>query len=197
MENISITGITPLDYYPNSKCIINNKQNMQTIDVCVPCEKPEIEEIEEVKVNICSTKFKIIETILGPKLIFNGIMKIKVIYTANNCEQSLHSAHWEISFCDFILLDNLCNTSYDINCADLFAGLEDVCINYYDCRLINLSILYIICVSFDKEMCNSNCSSDKHNKDICCEDKQKSKCNKKNSNLKGCLNTYYYPVDHY
>lgn len=192
MENISITGITPLDYYPCYKDIIQTKQNMQNIDVFIPCEKPDIESIEEVKVNICIVKCKTIDTILGKKIILNGIIKIKIIYTANNCEQSLHSAHWDIPFCDFILLDNICNCD-DLNNLDLFAGLEDVCINNNDFRYINLSVLYIICASLYKKQssCSNQCNKNTSNKN-----KNSCECKSINSK-KGNLNTYYYPVEYY
>ena len=192
MDNISITGITPLEYYPCFKNIIQTKQNMQNIDVLIPCEKPDIESIEEVKISICIVNSKLIDTILGKKIILNGIIKLKAIYTANNCEQSLHSAHWDIPLCDFILLDNLCSCD-DLNSLDLFAGVEDICINCNDLRCISFSLLYIICVSLGKKQpiynnqCNKTASV-----------KSKNACEYKNTNsTKGNMNTYYYTVEHY
>ena len=107
--------------------------------------------------------------------------KIKVIYTAKNPEQSLHSAHWDINFCDFILLEthsydrrNLCNSN-------LFIGLEDVCILDYDERYIELSLLYILC---------PNINMSNNTKSYVCKPEP-------NANSKNLTNTYYYPVDYY
>lgn len=194
LYNISITGITPLDYYPSKKCIINCKQNIYTVDVCIPCKKPDVEDIEEIKATMCTTKCKLIDTILGPKIVFNGITNIKVIYTANNDEQSLHSAHWNIPFCDFILIDNMCNKEFNMNSLNLFIGIEDICINCYDERYINLSIIFIACLTLNKPQDNCHCS--KCSKDNCPEDKWDN--NYKDSNCeKGNSNTYYCKVEHY
>lgn len=150
MENISIVGITPLEYYPCCKNIIAVKQNMENINVLIPSQKPDIESIEEIKISICITNSKVIDTILGKKAIISGVFKVKVIYTANNCEQSVHSAHWDIPFYDFILLEDIC-CCHELNKLELFVGVEDVCINYNDLRRINLSTLYIICTYIDRD----------------------------------------------
>ena len=194
MENISITGITPLEYYPCCKDIVQTKQNMQNVDICIPCQKPDMESIEELKVSVCAEKCKVIDTIIGPKIILNGVIKIKVIYTADNCEQSLHSAHWDIPFCDFILLEDTCLYN-DQNELDLFVGLEYVCINDNDSRHISLSILYIICIVFNKLQNNYNykkqCSKDNSIKN------RPSSETKNITTTKVNINTYYYPVEYY
>ena len=185
MDNISITGIAPLDYYPCLKNIVKTKQNMKDIDVLIPCEKPDIESIEEVKVSICILNTKIIDTILGKKLIFNAEIKLKVIYTANNCEQSVHSAHWTIPLCDFVLLDNVSNC--DLNTLDLFSAIEDICIRSNNLRCINFSVLYIVCVCL-------------YNKPPTCSNPYVKTTPIKNKNqicTKGNFNKSYEDVDYY
>lgn len=144
-DNISISGITALHKYPKINCPHHCKQCLHTNLLVVPCEKPDIESINDVKVSICIDEFHIINTILGPKIILNGTKNVKIIYTANNCRQSVHSSEWELPFCDFILIKDI---SYD-NCLslinDLFVGVEHVCINNCDCRFIDVCIIFIIC----------------------------------------------------
>lgn len=145
LENIIITGITNLNSYPSCRCKNYCKQCMETDFLCVPDEKPNIESINEVKVSMCVEDFKIFDTILGPKLLVNGVKNIKIIYTANNCEQSLHSSHWNIPFCEFVLLKDI---PYDECCSlinNVFIGVENVCVKHYDKKLIDLSVLFIIC----------------------------------------------------
>lgn len=163
-DNISLTGITPLGCYPDKKCFEHCKQNIETICISVPCEKPEIESIEEVKAQVEVTDFKSINTILGPKLIINGEFKIKIIYTANNPVQSVHSAHWCIPFYEFILLKNLSPMCVR-NINNIFSALEDICINAYCSKTIDLSLLYILCPIFykkscDKKSCDDRCDCD-------------------------------------
>lgn len=149
-NNIVITGITDMDKYPpciNSKFC---KQCMQSNIMCIPDQKPEVESINEVKVSICVNNFEVFNTVLGPKLLLNGCKNIKVLYTANNCSQSLHSAHWNIPFCEFILLKDLCYERPSLIVKEVFAGIENVCVNYFDLRTLDISILFIICPQFEK-----------------------------------------------
>lgn len=150
LENILITGITPLDNYPVCGCDEFYKQVMENDMLCIPSQKPDIESINELKVSVCLDRFKVIKTILGPKIVIQGVKHIKAIYTADNCEQSLHSAHWEIPFCEFALIEGV---SYD-RCLktvmDVFIGIEEACVKCYDKRTIDISILYIICPQIRK-----------------------------------------------
>ena len=144
-DNISITGITSLDKYPNSKCEKYYKQCLDDIMLCIPDEKPDIECINEVNAKICIEDYSVLNTILGPKLFITGKKNIKIIYTADNCQQSLHSAHWSIPFCEFVLLKGLC---YD-ECKDIiesiFIGLENICVRHFEKNIIDISLLFIIC----------------------------------------------------
>lgn len=196
IDNISITGITPLDCYPNKCSIKNSKQNIKSVSVCIPCQKPDMESINEVKVTLCIDEFKLLNTILGPKVLVTIISKIKVIYTAKNVEQSLHSAHWDIKFCDFILLEDFCPSECDVYPSNLFVGLEDVCVENCDERYINLSLLYIICSHFNTNPSPKNyyCKCIKEHE----PNEYRKNCNySSTSNSKKVSNTIYYPVEYY
>ena len=142
---INISGITKMDCYPPYFEERHCKQSLENDIVCIPTQKPDIESINEIKVGLCIDGYEVIDTCLGPKLILKGTKSIKVLYTADNQQQSCHSAHWELSFCDFILLKGL---HYE-NCCNLikgvFIGLESVVVKDFDCRHVDLSIIYIVC----------------------------------------------------
>lgn len=161
-NSILITGITDLDCYPNSGLCRNYKQNMFSNTLCIPSAKPDIESINEIKIDIDIEEFKVINSILGPKLSIYGCVSVKIIYTADNCQQSVHSAHWNKPFCDFVLLKDL---SYDV-CKNLiikvFIGIEDVCIKYFNKRVVDLSILYVICPQIIVSNTSNYC--DKHSR---------------------------------
>lgn len=105
--------------------------------LCVPKQKPDIEHIDQVFVNVDITCVKLIETpkylatidnagiieydldadgfpiplpneegtyLTGRKLIIEGLLKQKVVYTAEVGCQSVHSAHFEIPFSSFIIV---------------------------------------------------------------------------------------------
>lgn len=177
-DNISISGITDLNKYPKI-CSHYCKESLHTNLLAIPCSKPNIESINDIKVSICIDKFNIIETILGPKIILNGTKNIKLIYTANNCKQSVHSSEWNLPFCDFILIKDL---SYD-NCVslinNLFVGIEHICVNNCDCRFIEICVLFIICPMIHPQYYN-------------CYNKYCSSCNNKINKCSSCNNKYNY-----
>jgi hypothetical protein len=144
-DNISVTGISSLDKYPNSKCKKYYKQCLDDLVLCIPHEKPDMECINEVNAKICVDDYSILNTILGPKLFIKGRKNIKIIYTADNCQQSLHSAHWSVPFCEFILLKDLYYNECQNIIEGIFIGLEDICIKHFEKNVIDLSLLFIIC----------------------------------------------------
>ncbi len=92
----------------------------------LPCEKPNIESIDKVYIQVKIISKRIIETpkglenvegttLTGKKLIVEGTLTQKIVYTAAVCQQSVHSAHFNIPFSaiivlrsDFCLNDELC-----------------------------------------------------------------------------------------
>lgn len=196
-NDISITGITPLDHYPIKSSMKNCKQNIKAFKLYIPCPKPDIESVNDIKVSICINDYKIIKTVLGLKIIVNLIFNLKTIYTSLTEEQSVHSAHWDISFCDFILYQNNFNCTLGSLRPNLFIGIEDLSVCNFDNRSIEISLLYIICSSLNY---NSSCSH-KDNKEPNCKDtgcKDNKVIYKHDlSKDKECNTTYYYPIDYY
>lgn len=166
-NNILITGITGFEYYPKfrvSKCC---KQGMLSNCIFVPNEKPDIESINEIKVDMNIEEYKIIKSILGPKMLIYGFLNIQIIYVADNCQQSLHSAHCSIPFCDFVLIKDLTYDRCSNGICGAFVGIEDVCVKCCSRRSVDLSILYIICPKFYNNCCeivdNNECGQPRNN----------------------------------
>lgn len=161
MDTILVTGITPLDEYP--KCAYENycKQCMESDTLCIPTQKPDVESINELKVNIKIENHKVINTILGPKIIIRGVKYIKIIYTADNSIQSVHSAHWEIPFCQFILLENLTYDRCLKNIDNVYTGIEHACVKCFEKRYVDISILYIMCPQIEGNR-NNYCKSESY-----------------------------------
>lgn len=204
-ENISIVGLTPLEQYPCRDYLISCKQCLEVDTVSIPCQKPSIESINEIKVSICINEYRLINTILGPKIIICGTKKIKIIYTALNCEQSIHSAHWEIPFYEFVLIEDFCFDECEIGLNSIFIGIEDVDINYYNERCIEIAVLFIICPNIRHHKPNpcitqNKCEYTKHEYSTVSEKSNSNhsySCNCSNDNDSINSNTYYFPIDHY
>lgn len=84
----------------------------------IPREKPDIETIDKVFVKVKILSKRIVETpdsngsdnaegtqLTGKKLIVEGVLKQKIVYTANVPQQTVHSAHFDVPFSAFIVID--------------------------------------------------------------------------------------------
>ncbi|WP_169525190.1 DUF3794 domain-containing protein [Pseudalkalibacillus hwajinpoensis] len=82
----------------------------------IPPQKPDIETIDKVFVQVKILSKRVIRTpisteenaegtkLTGWKLVIEGVVKQKVVYTAWNAVQSVHSAHFTVPFSAFIIL---------------------------------------------------------------------------------------------
>lgn len=119
-------------------------------NLCIPEVKPDIEEINDIKVeaeilgchvistpNITSNEGQIL---CGYKLIVRGVLKEFLEYTSETKEQSVHSAHYSIPFSSFIILPPNYTLGSKI---DVEAKVEDVYYKLIDnrCFFKNVTLL--------------------------------------------------------
>lgn len=109
----------------------------------IPPVKPDIEQIEKVFVNVKILSKRVVETpkgsgpnqegttLTGFKLIIEGVLDQKIIYTADKPTQPVHSAEFCFPFSAFIVLP-LGTTVTDDFCVD--ACIEDVFIKVINPR---------------------------------------------------------------
>lgn len=133
--------------------------------LCIPKQKPDIERIVRLDTKIVIDDYKIIKTpiatslegqkLTGYKLLVSGRVKQVVMYVADREEQSVHSAHFEESFCKYIVLPKNFNILTSIK---VIPYIEDVSIsdkgNRCFCECINIFLDTRFCV---------NCKNDKKN----------------------------------
>lgn len=87
--------------------------------LCVPCQKPDIEQIISISAAVEILSQRVICTpgdchipltneectdLTGRKLIIEGVLRQKIVYAAAVKEQSVHSAHFDVPFSAFIVL---------------------------------------------------------------------------------------------
>lgn len=142
--NILTFGITDLDCYPICKYNEICKEFVENDILCLPYQKPDIEVIDSIYANVCIKDFKLIKTIQGYKVIVKGTKRFKIMYTADTCDQSIHSAQWECFFCEFILISEECYNSFNICVHDVFIGIEDIVVKYNDNRIIDVSLVLVM-----------------------------------------------------
>ena len=119
----------------------------------IPCKKPDIEDINKVFVQVKITSKRVINTpnsngrtnregtkLTGKKLIVEGVLKQKIVYTALLPDQPVHSAEFDIPFSAFIVLENSAELE-DKYCVE--TCVEDVFVKVFNKREIfkNVTLL--------------------------------------------------------
>lgn len=87
--------------------------------LCIPCPKPDIEQLISISAVVEILSQRVIRTpgeyglpltneectdITGRKLIIEGVLRQKIVYAAAVKEQSVHSVHFDVPFSAFIVL---------------------------------------------------------------------------------------------
>jgi hypothetical protein len=118
----------------------------------IPCEKPCIESINKVFIDVKIISKRVIQTpaaldvnglpipneegtfLTGSKLVVEGLLIQKIVYTADLPEQSVHSAHFKIPFSVFIMLP----VGTDVDTAKFCVEIcvEDVYVKQINCKQI-------------------------------------------------------------
>lgn len=155
-ENVNLVGIYPENKIENLlNCFPTNAWTQFFIPevVDIPCQKPDVEGVVSVHSHVQIISQRVIKTpvvtgadgpdynatnsectkLTGRKLIIEGILHQKIVYTAAVEEQSLHSAHFAIPFSVFIIVDKDTTLSQKFK-IDSF--IEDI----FTCRLSERSI---------------------------------------------------------
>ena len=107
-----------------------------------------MKDIIEVIVSVSITSFKVISTTQGDKIIIDGFKHLKILYTADNDCTSVHSAHFDMPFCDFILLQTPCR---EVLCIE--AAIEHIAAHQISCRGFAVCTIILLCPVFKEHPC--------------------------------------------
>lgn len=149
------TPATPMSTASVFLNISNFKQFSIEEYLQIPCQKPDIEEINFINGSVDVVKCMVIETtpsmsvegqtLTNYKLIVHGILKLTIEYTACEPQQGVHSATYSVPFSSFIVLpaNFVPGSSIDID-----GVVEDVYFNVADCRrfFTNSTVLLKACI---------------------------------------------------
>lgn len=145
-----------IDLMDSRDCILNTTTSFKqaTIDVnlCVPEEKPDIEKVVKVAINKKVVKYKVVKTpkgtsaegqvVTGNKLLVMGDIILKINYIACDKEQSMHSFHVTIPFCEYVVLPV---GFKGLSIVEPEIYVEDIYVNKEDCRCLfgNVTLLTV------------------------------------------------------
>lgn len=99
---VEIIGIADPSSFPVITAANPNTQFVVEERLVIPDAKPDVEQINSVMIEAQITDFRTITTPVGLKVIIDGLLNQKLIYTAADVVQSVHSAHFQEPFCTFI-----------------------------------------------------------------------------------------------
>ena len=154
-DNIAIRGVCSSEKL--AALLTDGEDTWTQIDIPeflnVPCQKPDIEQLISVTTSVKIFSQKIIKTPLaeeeneegtnltGRKLIVEGVLRQKILYTADVPEQSVHATHFDVPFSVFIVLpeDTLLSSKYKIE-----PCIEDIFVCALDKRQIFKNVTLFI-----------------------------------------------------
>ena len=99
---VDIIGIAEPSQFPVITPANPHTQYVAQETAIIPAAKPEAEQINTVLVEATVTSARVIITPVGLKVVIDGVINQKIIYTANVPDQAVHSAHFVFPFCTFI-----------------------------------------------------------------------------------------------
>ena len=130
--------------------IVTFKQLLFDKTMNIPCQKPDMEEVDDVTAEIMIDDYYVIDTIKSTsneaqkltyhKLIIHGRVKLSLQYTALVCDQAMHSAHQEVPFSSFLILP----PDYDGQIIEVSSILEDLNLEQVSKRSVNVGIVFLL-----------------------------------------------------
>lgn len=131
--------------------IKNFKQSNINLQLCLPKEKPNIGQILSVKIDKNISKTKLVKTpvgksmegqiLTGYKLLVMGDIGFEINYVASGCNQSVHSFHGCVPFCEYVVMPEVFNVEETI-VPEIY--IEDIYINQKDCRCMYGSVTLMV-----------------------------------------------------
>ena len=126
------------------------KQTTIDINLCVPDEKPDIEQVVKVSIKTNIEKYTIVKTpvgiseegqeITGYKLLLMGDFIIKIAYVADVTCQSMHSFHVIVPFCEYIVMPK---DFSPLSIVTPEVYVEDIYVRQQDCRCLFGNITFM------------------------------------------------------
>ncbi|QHE54115.1 DUF3794 domain-containing protein [Pontibacillus sp. HMF3514] len=148
-EMILYTGITPHEEYPCNPTAY--KQVILNSKIEIPCPKPDLEAIIKVVSEVELRTQRYIQTPYDFKVIVEGTVHQTFLYSADVPEQSVHTFHGQVPFCEFLTISNECKKAYLKQNLSTKVFLEDVFVFNQSSRYIEeCKMLCII-------LLNNNC----------------------------------------
>lgn len=149
-DGVSYKGVLKKEDF---KAIENHhfyKQLMFCKKFVIPKQKLDIEDINSLLIESKITSCKMIETPMGKKVVINGLIFIKILYTAKNATQSVHTVHFKIPFCTFLTCFSMEENDAKIDlCKKIHSFIEYVQVNKISQQRVEIQILLLVTIELE------------------------------------------------
>lgn len=128
---------------------------------------PDVENVERIYVNVKIDTTEVMDTpskaepneegtfLTGRQILVDGVICQTVVYTADTCEQSLHSVNFKFPFCTYIMIPD------DGTDIELLEYCIDVCIEDVYAKVLNNRVIFKNVTLFLKaEQNNTDCCNE-------------------------------------
>jgi hypothetical protein len=167
VEVVGLCDTESIVFDKDSKCDRSFTEISIPEVLTLPDEKPDIEQVEKVFIRVKIVSKRVVKTpeadcpnaegtkLTGKKLVVEGVLRQKIVYTAALPDQPVHAAHFDVPFSAFIILDKWadCDDSF---CVDVC--VEDVFVKVFNCRDIfkNVTLFLQVKPSKMKHKCHKD-----------------------------------------
>lgn len=160
-QQIDFIGLTQPSRFPPNLLPDYCTETCETDKLCIPCQKPDISQILSVSINISLSSTKVICTPCGKKLVIEAVKHLKIMYIAAEPCETVHTAHFCLPLCMFILLKDPHR-----EVTDICTVVEYVSIKQLDCRCVAVSALILACAILKpccpSDPCEPCCDNHEH-----------------------------------
>jgi len=146
-QNVEIIGLCDTDFIVFGDPTLALDYTWTEISIpevlSIPCQKPNVEQIEKVFIKVKIISKRVTDTpvstgvsaentrLTGKKLVVEGKLIQRIVYTADLPDQPVHSANFNVPFSAFIVLDETA-TAEDNYCVE--TCVEDVYVKVFNDR---------------------------------------------------------------
>lgn len=138
---VDISGIAPkkeFDKIPRNQCF---SEMCKTYNFHIPKAKPDIHKILKLFIDTTIKEVKTIDLPWGKRTVIEGMLHIKVFYSADKYSKNVYFVHIDVPIYTFLAIENT---------TDISILIEDAVIHRLDSRNISISCLLFVYSKFQE-----------------------------------------------
>jgi hypothetical protein len=154
---IDISGIAQVEKFPKIPRNYQFSEMCETYNFHIPKGKPNIHRILKLFIDTSIKEIKIVDAPCGKRTVIEGMLHIKVFYSADIYSNKIYFVHIDVPIYTFLALEK----TIDVNIL-----IEDAVIHKLDSRNISISCLLFVYPKLEEIDFDEQCNIDKDEYDM-------------------------------